>query len=68
MMTFKHFFLQSFKATKAPPPTSKRFISAKLRNKIWDRLAKSKVSRVTLTGRIGHRKTHMIDPLLAPKG
>ena len=38
MMTFKHFFLQSFKATKAPPRASKRSISAKLRSKILDRI------------------------------
>ena len=46
-MTFKHFFLQSFKTTKAPPRASKRFMNEKIRNKIRDRLAKSKVSRVT---------------------
>ena len=40
MMTFKHFFLQSFKAAKAPPPASRRSVSTKLRNKIWNRLAK----------------------------
>ena len=45
MMTFKHFFLQSFKAAKAPPRASKRFMSAKLRNKIWDRLAKLKAAK-----------------------
>jgi len=38
MMTFKHFFLQSFKAAKAPPPASKRFLSAKLRRKLLDRI------------------------------
>ena len=42
MMTFKHFFLQSFKAAKAPPPASRRFVSTKLRNKIWDRLKAAK--------------------------
>ena len=46
-MTFKHFFLQSFKAIKAPPRASKRFMNEKIRNNIRDRLAKSKASRVS---------------------
>jgi hypothetical protein len=45
MMTFKRFFLQSFKATEAPRPASRRSVSTKLRNKIWDRLAKPKAAK-----------------------
>ena len=47
MMTFKHFFLQSFKATKAPPRASKRFMNEKIRNKILRSAREVKVSRVT---------------------
>ena len=39
MMSFKHFFLQSFKAAAdAPPPAPKRFMTAMLRRKILDRI------------------------------
>ena len=44
-MTFKHFFLQSFKAADAPRPASRRSVSTKLRNKIWYRLAKLKAAK-----------------------
>ena len=45
MMTFKHFFLQSFNAAKAPLPASGRFISAKVRRKILDRIATLKANQ-----------------------
>ena len=45
MMTFKEFYLQSSKAAKAPPRASRRSMSAKLRNKILDRIAKLKAAK-----------------------
>ena len=44
-MTFKHFFLQSFKANKALPPALSRLKSTEPWHKILDRLEKLKAAK-----------------------
>ena len=44
MMTFKQFYLLRSKGAKAPPRAS-NFMSANVRNKIGDRLAKLKATK-----------------------
>ena len=45
MMTFKEFYLQSSKGTKAPPREPRSFKTPKRRNEILDRIAKLKAAK-----------------------
>ena len=45
MITFKEFYLQSSKGTKAPPRASRRFKTQHMPNKILDRIAKLKAAK-----------------------
>ena len=45
MMTFKQFYLQSLKGTKAPPRALRSFKTPKRRNEILERIAKLKAAK-----------------------
>ena len=51
MMTFKEFYLQSSKGTKAPPREPRSFKTHNMPNKILDRIAKLKAAKVILGNR-----------------
>ena len=55
MMTFKEFYLQSSKGSKAPPRASRSFKSPRRQNEILDRIKKLKAVK----GRSGHNKPPM---------
>ena len=55
MMTFKQFYLQSLKGSKAPRRASRSFKSPRRQNEILDRIKKLKAVK----GRSGHNKPPM---------